>query len=260
MTAIDPQVQAALAAHEAGRYDETLALLQQLFERAQMEHEAAGSPYFMATFGMQLLLPVYPPAHAVVQAWRDEQVRLLQAGDLYFGPPLSDDLPMRKERFSVIVQLNELLADPQSTCALYAGFDRSDPALARKYAYRALPAVVEVGDWALADRYRGDPLHMLAECNALRHSFPLFPPARVAPRLAATMMSLLREVHIGMAVLRGLGDAAAALALRAALLEGLEDAPMRQLAEEDLAAPGAIGRALSAHQMTLDDRAPPTDT
>ena len=167
---------------------------------------------------------------------------------------------MRKERFAVIAELNELLADPQSTCALFAGFDRSDPAMARKYAYRALPAVVDVGDWALADRYRGDPLQTLAECNALRHSFPLFPPAGVAPRLAATMMSLLREVHIGMAVLRGLGDEVAALAVRAALLAGLEDASMRQLAQDDLAEPGAISRALSAHQMALDDAAPAAGT
>lgn len=93
---------------------------------------------------------------------------------------------------------------------------------------------------------------MLAECNALVLTFPLFPPRGVAPRLVATLMGMVRDVHLRAAIFEGLGDAPAALALRTALVDGIEDDAMRELAMRDLAEPGAISRAMSAHQMALE--------
>lgn len=259
MFEIDPEVDAAVAAHNEGRYADALALQQALFARAEQEDAPGHSPYFMAMFGWQMLLPDYPPAQPVLQAMRDEQVRRLLGGARYFGAPLWEG-GMRKERFGVIVELNDLLGDAPSTCALFAHFDATDPDAARKYAPRALPALVACEKWALAERYRRDPLEFLPECNALAHDFPLFPPPGVAPRLVATLMGIVRDVHLWAAVFEGLGDAPAALALRTALVDGIEDDAMRELARRDLAEPGAISRAMSAHQMALEGQRTPTST
>jgi hypothetical protein len=246
----DSAITAAIAAHEQGRYPDALALLQQLFAAAQAQREPGHSPYFMAMFGLQQLLPVYRPAHTAVQAMRDAQVTQLLAGSPHFGAPFSADYPVSKERFSVIVELNDLLGDTQSTCALFADLDARDPAVADRHASRALPALVAEGAWALANRYRGEPLRWVDEVNELARTFPLLPPPGGAPRLGAMLSSVVRDVHLGAAVLEGLGDAEGAAALRAALLDGIDAAPLRALAQRELAAPGTITNEIVAHQMT----------
>ena len=250
MSDIDPQVTAAVAAHKAGRYADALALLQQLFARAEAQQDPGPSPYFMAMFGLQQLLPVYPPAHAAVRALRDTQVAHLLDGRTSFGAPFNAGYPVCKERFSVIVELNDLLGDTQSTCALFAEIDARDPAVARRHATRAMPALVAQGAWALADRFQDDPLRWVAEVNELARTFPLLPPPGVAPRLGATLTGVVSEVHLRAAVLAGLGDAHGAAALRAALLDGIEDAQLCDMARRELDEPGTITREVVAHQMT----------
>lgn len=252
----DSLIDAATAARNEGRYAEALALQQQLFARAEAQEAVGDSPYFMAMFGLQMLLPEHPPTRAAVQAMRDAQVRRLLDGDLYFGAPQYEG-GMRKRRFSVVVAFNELLDDPHATCSLFGQIDQVDPAAARTYASQAMPALVACAAWPLAARYRGAPLQMLEECNELARTFPLFPAPGTAPRLGATLMSLVRDVHLDAAVLDGLGDAPAAQALRAALIDGIEDAAMRQLAQRELAAPGTISRELVEHQMALKQRTAP---
>lgn len=151
MFEIDPEVDAAVAAHNEGRYADALALQQSLFARAEREEAPGRSPYFMALFGWQMLLPNYPPAQPVLHAIRDEQVGRLLGGARYFGPPLWEG-GARTERFAVIVELNDLLGDAPSTCTLFAHVDATDPDVARMYAARALPALVACEKWALADR------------------------------------------------------------------------------------------------------------
>jgi hypothetical protein len=251
MPDIDARIAAAMAAREEGRYADALVLQQALFTQAERQEATGESPYFMAMFGLQMLLPVHPPTHAAVQIMRDDQVRRLLQGERHFGAPVWEG-GKRPQRFAVIVELNDLIGDAESTCVLFVRFDESDPVQARQYAGRALPALVACGAWALAERYRGDPLAWLADCNALAYTFPLFPPPRAAPRLAATLMNLVREVYMGAAVLDGLGNAPAALALRAALIDGIEGEVMRDLAQRELAAPGTISRELVAHQMAQE--------
>jgi len=151
MIDIDPEVEAAIVAHNEGRYAAALALQQSLFARAEREDAPAGTTPVMALFGWQVLLPEHPPARAALEAIRNGQVQHLLNGARYFGAPLWEG-GHRTERFTVIVQLNELLGDAPSTCALFAHFDASDPDVARKYAQRALPALVAGERWALADR------------------------------------------------------------------------------------------------------------
>jgi hypothetical protein len=245
---IDPEVDAAVTARNEGRYADALLLQQSLFARAGRPDAPGPSAYFMAMFGWDMLLPEHPPARPVLEALRDEQVRRLQDGDAWFGAPQYEG-GMPKQRFSVIVELNALLEDAQSTCALFSAIDRSDPAAARKYAAQAMPALVACAAWPLAARYRGEPLRMLGECIDIARTFPLFPPPGVAPRLGATLTGLVRDVHLDAAVLDGLGEAEAAQALRAALIDGIEDPAMRALAQRELAVPGTISHELVAHQM-----------
>jgi len=131
--------------------------------------------------------------------------------------------------------------------------DATDPVLARQYAHRALRPLVMTGAFVLADRYRGDPLRSLDECNAMARTMPLFPAGRAAPRLAATLTSLVGDVDIGSAVLEGMGNPEAARALRAALLDGIDDPSLRAWAQRELAHHGTITGELVAHQMAQEE-------
>jgi hypothetical protein len=158
----------------------------------------------------------------------------------------------RASRFSLICQMNEIIDDARSTCELFARLDVSAPALARRHAAQALPAIVEAGDFALADRYRSAPLAHLDAVNATARDLPLFPAPGAAPRLAAELSNLLGDVRIGMAVLRGQGHAAQADAVRHTLLAGLASDVLRAMAQRELDDPGSITRELVAHQMAQE--------
>ena len=258
----DPAVAAAVAAHHEGRYEEAVPMLVQLFERSERESASMHSPFFITMFEWQMMLEDYPPARAALQALRDDQIRKFLAGQLIFAPDdtsvMVDEPWRQKPRFSVVVRINDLLQDLASTCALFAGLDANNPELARRYGYMALPAIVAEQQWALAERYRRDPLQVLPECNRIRHTFSLFPSLDQAPRLAATFMSLMTDVHLALSVLENTGRAGEATALRAALLAGLEDDTLRDFAARDLADPGTISRELTEHRMALDAAAPPS--
>lgn len=254
-----PCIDAVLAARQDGRYADALRQLQALFADTRVPITLAAPQYFSTMLEWRFLYELYPPAGDALRAERAEQIGHLLRGDAHFGAPhasYGDGRVMHTSRFSVIVHINEILADPQSTSALFIALDATQPALACDAAQRALPALVATGAFALADRYRGDPLRHLAHFNDEARRWPLFPPGREAPRVAANLMGLVGDVHVAMAVLSGLGAAAAAQALRAALLAGLEGIDARALAQRDLDTPGAIRRELVAHQMARDGHAP----
>lgn len=240
-----------------GRHGELLAFLQQLYAEAEQLPAPARTEYFMTMFQWKMLIEKYQPAaEALVQA-RDEQARRLLAGELFAGTggALADALPSyeRVERFSLIVEMDDALGRPRATHALFLQLEAAQPELASRYAWQALPAIVAAGDFALADRYRGDPLAQLATVNYTASGMPLFPPAREAPRLAADLMNLTRKAAIGIAVLCGLGREAEAQALRAALLGGLANEELRALAQRELDEPGTITRMVAERQMALDE-------
>lgn len=246
------KVQAAIAAQKDGRYDDARRLLERSFAEAERASSHGRSAYFITMFCWQRLVEDYPPARDALRSLREGQAGKLLAGDLYFGPARDDDA-RRRTRFEVIVEINDLIGDPASTCALFTHFDATDPALARTSAGRALPAVVAMVQWVLAERYRGDPLRDVALCNTLALTMPLLPPAGAAPRLAGTLTYVVRDVHHGIATLTGLSRAEEAAVLRTALLDGLDDGDLRQLAERELAAPGSITRLVVDHQMARED-------
>lgn len=117
--------------------------------------------------------------------------------------------------------MNETLADAHATYALFLQLLAQRPERARREAFLALPAIVAAGDFALAQQYLSDPLERLAGLNQLASQLPLFPPAGMAPRLAAELMNFVRDVVLKTAVLQDQGRAAEAESLRNAALAGI---------------------------------------
>jgi hypothetical protein len=259
MSETQAHIERMQALDAAGRHDELLACLQQRYAETEQSPAPARTDYFMTMFKWKMLIEQYAPAAEALARARDEQARRLLGGEPYAGtaPWLEDRRQMfdRVERFALIVDMNETLADPRATHALFLQLEARQPELARRYAWRALPAIVEAGDVALADRYRGDPLELLDTVNDSARTWTLFPPGRAAPRLAAELMNLTREARIGIAVLRGLGREAEADAVRDGLLRGLANEELRTLAERELEEPGTISRKLAEHQTTLYEAA-----
>jgi hypothetical protein len=234
----------------AGRHGEALALLQHQLAGAARAGAPARPGLFLIMLEWAFLASDYPPARAALEEARDEQIGRLAAGDMTIGPD-GDTYPafLHGSRFALIAEMNRILGDTRSTYEVFVRLDAMRPDLARRHAFLALPAVVAACDFALADRYRGDPLAHLAALNATAVAFPLFPPPDQAPRLAAELTLLVNDVRIASAVLRGRGRTSDALALRARLLAGLPSGPVRSLAQRELDDEGTIMREIVAHQM-----------
>jgi len=239
---------------QAGRFEEVLRVLEQRYAATEAMPAPERTDYFFTLFEWKMLIEAHPPAAAALAQVRDEQARRLLAGEYHVGSALHDPMQFqRADRFGLLIEMNRTLRDPESTRAVFLQIEAQDSALARREAYRALEAVVEAGDFALAERYRRDPLAGLGNVNHAAQSLPLFPPGREAPRLAADLSNLCKDVRIAIAVLRGLDREPEALALRRALLDGLANEELRAVAERELDEPGTIHRIHGERQAALDE-------
>lgn len=260
MSGIDERVVRLMSLRETGQYEEALALLLALFAEAAHASVPARRALFAVMLEWQFLVEEFEPARAALAEARDAQVMQLLAGDLFFeqGYAQGEDVPeyRRQARYALTIDMNEILQDAHATRDLFVRLEAVQPDLAQGRAWRALPAIVEVNDFALADRYRGKPLAMLEPVNESAAHFPVLPPGRTAPRLAAEMMILTRDVRIAIAVLRGLGRPDEAAALREALLAGLATDELREVAGRELDEPGTINRLLVEHQMAQETPPP----
>ena len=246
---------------QEGASQEALSVLEQLLKNAEGAVAPTQPDIFMTMFQLQLLAEQYEPARVFLRNTRDTQAERLLAGDIHFG---LDGDPAVKEyrrirRFSLIVEINQILKDDASTCEVFLQLDSGHTELARQYAWAALPALVAEGHFELADRYRDDSLKLLDVVNDTALALPLYPPPRQAPRLAAELSNLVRDVRIGMAVLRGTGDNGKADVLGAALVAGLDSDELKVLAQRELDAPGTITRELGDRQVAQEaaDAQPP---
>ncbi|USX29198.1 hypothetical protein NHH73_13320 [Oxalobacteraceae bacterium OTU3CINTB1] len=233
-----------------GASEEALSVLEQLFKNAELAVAPARPGIFMTMFQLQLLAEKYEPARAFLRDIRATQAERLLAGDIHFGldgDPAIEEF-RRIRRFSLIVEINDILEDHASTCEVFSQLDSGHPELARRYAWAALPALVAEGHFELADRYRDDPLKLLDAVNETALSLPLHPPPRQAPRLAAELSNLVRDVRIGIAVLRGTGHRGKADLLGPALVAGLDSDELKALARRELDAPGTITREIGDRQ------------
>ncbi len=256
MSTTDPRKRDAMHLREAGRFEEALSLLGQLFDEADSEPAPTRNSYFMTMLEWQFLLEVYPPAEAPLRARRDVQVERLLGGARYFGSTPGEDGDYRRApRFFLIAEMNEALGDERSTYETFRRLDATDPEQAHHYAHVALDATVAMRDFALAQRHCSDPLESLDTVNVNARDMPLFPPSRQPPRLSGDLIGLVRNVRIGMAILRDRGADAEADTLRETMLTGLESFELRDLARRELDAPGTIVRVVVEHQMAEEDRA-----
>lgn len=242
------------ALEDEERYAELLACLEELYAETEAKAAPERTDYFMTLFQWKMLIEKYAPAAEALARLRDEQARRLLAGEYHAGSAAHDPMHFqRADRVALIVEMNRTLEDPGATRALFLQLEARDPVLARRDAYRMLEAIVEAGDVALAERYRGDPLALLRTVNVTAQTMPLFPPGREAPMLAADLSNLAKDVRIAIAVLRGLQRETEAHALRRALLDGLANDELRAMAERELDAPGTIHRIHAERQTALDE-------
>lgn len=247
-------IREAEALREAGRLDELLRLLEQRYQATERMPAPERGNYFFTLFEWKMLIADHAAARAAMARARDEQARRLLAGEYHVGEAAFEESQyQRADRLGLLVEMNRTLDDPDSTREVFLQLEARDPTLARRDAYRVLEAIVEAGDFALAERYRRDPLGLLRTVNHAAATMPLLPPGREAPMLAADLTNLARDVRIAIAVLRGLGREADAQALRTALLDGLATEELRSMAARELDAPGAIGRILGERQAALDE-------
>lgn len=242
--AAEPEMQAAIEAHRAGRYDEALSILQKRFDRIASAKDGR-QDYFITMFEWERLLEDHAAARMAMIGARDEQVRRLLDGDVIF---CADEL-LPITRLHVVLEMNQSLQDSRATYRLMTQLLRSNPVLARGEMHRAMPAIVEAGDYALAVQYIGDPLKRLDDLNRLARELPLYPPPNTAPRLGSELGIFMGDVVLLSKALKGLGQDAEAGQLRSAALNGLQSDELRTLASRELAESGSIIRAIAEHQM-----------
>lgn len=245
-----PEFTVAVAAMEAGRHDEALAAVLAAFERFDRgDHDAPR--VFFTLFLWELLLACHAPARTALVMARDAQLQRVLAGDIEL-PPGGE--PPRRRRLDLVVELNALLGDLAATYQLYQRLRDEQPALARSIAWRAAPAILDAGDFALAEQLVPDPLPRLAYVNEIAASMPLYPRRREPPRLSAELSNLMGEVRHRAQALQGLGRAAEAEQLRRAALDGLANDALRELAQAELVEAGAIGRIIAEQQVAFEEQ------
>lgn len=235
----------AMIARQEGRYDDALRLLKAELDKIVRSPVNSRAAYFMTIVEWSVLAEDYLPAREALAVARDEQVRLLLAGEAIFGDP-SDVMP--QSRFHVIVEMNDILKDSLSTYDLFIQLISLLPALARRESFLALPAIVDSGDFALAERYLGDPLERLDELNDLAAHFTLFPPPGESPRLSAELSNFMKDVLLKVAILEGTGRVHDAERLRDDALAGIAQEEIRALCIREIAAPGTINREMTDHR------------
>jgi hypothetical protein len=235
---------AAMEARDEGRFDEALRILEDQFKQMDSGALSVSANHFMTMFEWSMLVEEYPPARQSMARARDEQVERLKHGDERFGGKSSDN---PRSRFNVIAEMNKILQESTSTYEVFVELLSARPDAAKRCAFLALPAMVEMGDFTLAERFLGNPLERLDDLNRLAESYPLFPAPGGVPRLAAELCNFTKDVTLLEAVLRGLGRNDEALSLRRAALDGLVNEEMRALSTRELENPGTIVRELTAH-------------
>lgn len=251
---LDPLLVSAAVAHNEGRVEDEIRVLSALFGQVAEGGARAEEIHFMTMFMWSQLAADSEAARAALVGMRDAQRERLLNGETDLGAQTDG---WRCSRFTMIVDLNKMLNDRAATYDLFVRMLALSPDSVQGHAHLALPAIVEAGDFALAERYLGDPLQRLDELNALAQKYPLFPPNDQAPRLAAELFNFMKDVALRTAVLRGLGREDEAASLQSALEPGLAGDEMRALARRELAAPGAIMRELAAHRIAMEGDAPP---
>lgn len=250
-----PDFTQASTALDEGRYDEALVIVLSSFERID-RGEGVRPRLFFTMFLWTVLVERHPPAREAMVHARDVQLQRVLTGDDQLAP--ADERPAQS-RADLVIDMNQTLGDLRSSYAMFIALREHQSALARRIASLAMPAILDAGDFVLAEQLAPDPMRQLAAINMNAEHLPLLPPGRQAPRLAAELWTFAQQTRERAQALRGLGRVTEADALRQAALQGLANDEMREMAKAELDEAGAINRILGEHQEKNWPRRPDPD-
>jgi hypothetical protein len=200
------------------RYDAALAIVLGLHEQAR-DHGLAGNPALSYTLGLWgELAEHYAPAHAALAQVRDDLATALLAG------------PVDRAQFGQIALVDKRLDDAAHTHALFLQLLERDAESARAYAPAALPAMIAVRDFALAEHFLPDPEQLVRTESA--HLNWEFASRRrraftAAPRIPASIHNYAAEIRKLLAVLEGRGRGADARRILAMAIEAVAATTLR---------------------------------
>lgn len=220
MTA-DERLEAARQATREGRYQEALDGLVWFHHHALEEDRAlAAVRLSYALFYWLDLAKVYPPAMQALEDLREQKAQALLRGD-------GD-----RELFHDVTSIDQRLGHNRATYELYLALAERMPELAASGARLALPAIAAVGDYALADQVRGEPLTRIRNAaEGLRTRIRWTKHNRrsygKAPARWAIIKGYVRDVRLQVEISAGVGRHDEARKLAALALALIADPPLR---------------------------------
>lgn len=173
-----------------------------------------------------ILGALYPPALQAMTDLRDRKTQALLHGE--------GDRPL----FHDVKAINDHLGDARATHALYLALAERRPELASRCTGLALPAIVAVKDYALADRIRPAPealIRMRAAALAADVARMKHLPFTRAPRRWAEIRGYASLVRLHLAISAGIGDAAHARYLAALAVDLIWSPSLRAAVRQEIA-------------------------
>lgn len=212
------------------RHDEALALIVALHEKAQAQGGPGDPPAqdrVLSLWGD--LAQRHGPAHAALA-----QVRDRLAADLLAGA-------CDRTLFRRVASVDAKLGEAAHTRTLFLQVLERDTALASTYAHAAIPALIAVGDFALAERFLPEPEKVVR--NESTHLNREFTSRRgraytAAPRIPASIHNYAAEIRKIVTVLEGRGRGADARRILAMAIDAIPATTLRRAVRTALL-PGA---------------------
>lgn len=213
------------------RYDEAFVLVGALHQEAQAQGGSAGHPsspsHLLSMWGK--LAERHAPARAALVRERDRLAALLLDG------------PADRALFRQIASVDDSLGDAAHLRRLFLQVLERDAAQASAYAHAAMPALIEAGDFALAERFLPDPERVVrSESEHLNREFASRRRRAytAAPRIPASIHNYAAEIGKIVTVLEGRGRGADARRILAMAIDAIPATTIRRAVRTALL-PGA---------------------
>jgi hypothetical protein len=219
MDAIERYRRAQSAARE-GRHEEALQEYLWFHDHAlEADRALYGVRLSFALSDWYDLGKVYPKALDALKEVRDRKSQRLISGE------------GNRALFHDVESINERLGDFQATYDLFRTLNATNPTLAHECAGLAMPAIVEVRDYALAREFLGDPVAKIQKWSSVLNkdiADLANEPPREAPVQDAYVHIYAERVGLLLAVLNGVGDHNQAASIRQGALASVESTPVRE--------------------------------